>query len=124
MQKLTPDLNEKGLTSTTTGNIFDYISHHLYLSGRLINTFCIMVGGNTPLSQPPFLIAVRPEHIAAAETNLIIKPKCGDLSPEDQIVKDSDDGSTVFAMAGKKHGERTGRQFCDGSRLPYSSYTG
>ncbi|ODM14440.1 hypothetical protein SI65_10175 [Aspergillus cristatus] len=75
-----------------------------------------MAGGNTPLSQPPFPIAVRPEHIAATETNLIIESKCVDLSPEDCIVKDSD-GSTVFAVAGKKHGERTGREFRDGSGL-------
>lgn len=76
-----------------------------------------MAGVNTSVSQPPFPIAIRPEHIAATETNLIIEPKCDDHSPEDYIIKDSD-GSTVFAVAGKKHGERSGREFRDGSGLP------
>lgn len=73
-----------------------------------------MVGVNTSVLQPPFPIAVRPKHIAATETNLTIEPKCDDHSPEDYIVKDSD-GSTVFTVAGKKHGKRSGREFCDGS---------
>ncbi|EYE99233.1 uncharacterized protein EURHEDRAFT_374292 [Aspergillus ruber CBS 135680] len=72
---------------------------------------------NTSVSQPPFPIAIRPEHIVATETNLIIEPKCDDHSPEDYIIKDRD-GSTVFAVAGKKHGKRSGREFRDGSGLP------
>lgn len=71
--------------------------------------------GVRKLAQP---VGIRPEHIAADETLLYLKPQYDQRSPNEYTIKRYWDDSTIFTITGHKYGDTPAREFRDTSGLP------
>ncbi|CAG7916127.1 unnamed protein product [Penicillium olsonii] len=70
------------------------------------------------LRSPHREIAFRKEYIAASQTRLILKPQGDAKSAVSLKILDDEDDSVKFTVTGRKHTDRSCREFRDASGLP------
>jgi hypothetical protein len=63
-------------------------------------------------------LGIRIEHIVDSETLFYLRPRYDKTSPDEYVLKEHFDDSTVFTVTGEKFGDTSAREFRDNSGLP------